>query len=258
MLDHDGPLPIAHRGGAAEAPENSAAAFAHAVSLGYDYLETDVHLSADGVVVAIHDPVLDRVADRPGSVHDLPWAEIRRARLAGTEEVPRLDEVLAAWPGVRWNIDAKHDAVVAPLVEVLRRAGATGRALVTAFSDRRVAAVRRLAGPQLCTSTAPAATVALRLASLAPAPLPLRGGPPGAAWGPAGAVQVPTRWKSVTVVDRRLVGAAHRAGLAVHVWTIDDAGEMQRLLDLGVDGIMTDRPTLLRQVLEHRGEWTGS
>ncbi|MHB1927890.1 MAG: glycerophosphodiester phosphodiesterase [Acidimicrobiales bacterium] len=257
VLDHPGPLPIAHRGGSGEAQENSVAAFEHARRLGYDYLETDVHLSADGVVVVIHDPVLDRVADRSGRVQELAWSQLRAARLGGTEPIPRLDELLASWPDVRWNIDAKHDAVVGPLVEVLRRAGALDRVCVTAFSDRRIANARRLAGPRLCTSTGPKATTALRVASLAPGVLALGGGPPGAAWGPAGAVQVPLRWGAVPVVDRRLVTTAHRADLAVHVWTIDDEAEMGRLLDLGVDGIMTDRPTLLRQVLEGRNLWRG-
>lgn len=255
MLDHPGPLPIAHRGGSTEAPENTVAAFEHARRLGYDYVETDVHLSADGVVVVIHDPVLDRVADRPGSVHDLPWPELRQARLGGTEGIPRLDELLAAWPGMRWNIDAKHDAVVAPLVEVVRRAGALDRVCITAFSDRRIALARRLGGPALCTSTGPAATTALRVASLVPGSPPLGGGPRRVAWGPAGAAQVPLRWGAVPVVDRRLVTVAHRSGLAVHVWTVDDEAEMDRLLDLGVDGIMTDRPTLLRDVLRRRGQW---
>lgn len=255
MLDHPGPLPIAHRGGSTEAPENTVAAFEHARRLGYDYVETDVHLSSDGVVVVIHDPVLDRVADRPGSVHGLPWPELRQARLGGSEGIPRLDELLAAWPGMRWNIDAKHDAVVTPLVEVVRRAGALDRVCITAFSDRRIALARRLAGPALCTSTGPAATTALRMASLVPGSPSLGGGPRRVAWGPAGAAQVPLRWGAVPVVDHRLVTVAHRSGLAVHVWTIDDEAEMDRLLDLGVDGIMTDRPTLLRDVLRRRGQW---
>jgi glycerophosphoryl diester phosphodiesterase len=257
VLDHPGPLPIAHRGGAKEAPENTVAAFEHARRLGYGYLETDVHLSADGVVVVIHDPVLDRVADRPGRVQELQWSQLRGARVGGSEPIPRLDEVLASWPELRWNIDAKHDSVVGPLVDLLRRAAALDRVCVTAFSDRRIAIARRLAGPRLCTSTGPTATTALRLASLAPGVLPLGGGPPGAAWAPAGAVQVPLRWGTVPVADRRFITAAHRAGLAVHVWTIDDGAVMDRLLDLGVDGIMTDRPTMLRDVLRRRREWDG-
>jgi len=250
-------VPIAHRGGAAEAPENSVTAFEHARSLGYDYMETDVHLTADSVVVVIHDPVLDRVADRPGVLRELTWAEVRCARLADGGPIPRLDELLAAWPELRWNLDAKHDAVVGPLVETVRAAGALQRVCVTAFSDARIADARRLAGPLLCTSTGPAATAALRAASLAPRSLRRWGGSRGASPGPAGALQVPPRWHGLPVVDNRLVTAAGQRGLALHVWTVDDEAEMDRLLDLGVDGIMTDRPSLLRRVLTRRAQWPG-
>jgi glycerophosphoryl diester phosphodiesterase len=254
FLDQPGPLAIAHRGGAKEQPENTWASFAHARALGYHYLETDVHVSRDGVVVVMHDPALDRVADRPGVVSELSWAEIEPARIDGRESIPRLDQLLEEWPEMRWNIDAKHDAVVEPLVALLERMGATERVCVTAFSDRRIDRIRRLAGPSLCTSTGPRAIAALRLASVLPAGVP-GGGALAAAWGTAGATQVPTRWGAVAVVDPRFVAAAHRRGLAVHVWTIDDEAEMIRLLDLGVDGIMTDRPTLLRAVLRRRGVW---
>lgn len=252
FLDDPRPAAFAHRGGAEEAPENSVAAFERAVStLGYRYVETDVHATADGVVAVIHDPRLDRVTDRCGAVGDLPWREVGAARLPDGSTVPRLDEVLAAWPDVRWNIDAKHDAVVEPLARVVEEAGAVERVCITAFSDRRLARVRRRLGPRLCTSMGPVAVTGLRLASWAPAI------PPDALWRPAGAAQVPVFQGRVRVVDRRMVAAAHRYGLAVHVWTIDDAAAMEELLDLGVDGIMTDRPSVLRQLLIDRGAWGG-
>lgn len=257
FLDHPGPAAIAHRGGAAECPENTRTSFSHAVSLGYRYLETDVHATSDGVVAVIHDPDLDRTADRPGRVGDMPWSAVAAARLAGDQPILRLDEALEEWPDTRWNIDAKHDAVVTPLTEVVRRAGAVGRVCVTSFSDRRLVRARRLLGPRLCTATGPVAITALRLGSAAPIPgLARRSG--AAVWGAAGATQVPTRQGRIPVVDGRFVSFAHRCGLAVHVWTIDDKDEMDRLLDLGVDGIMTDRPTLLRQVLLRRGQWHGA
>ena len=174
FLDHPGPIAFAHRGGAAERPENTWASFSHARSLGYRYMETDVHATADGVVAVIHDPSLDRVTDRPGTVADLPWAEVAKARIDGREPIPRLDELLATWPELRWNIDAKHEAVVAPLVETLRRAGALERVCVTSFSDPRLTRVRAAGGATLCTSTGPRAIAALRLASVAPLVGPLR------------------------------------------------------------------------------------
>jgi glycerophosphoryl diester phosphodiesterase len=253
FLDDAHPAAFAHRGGAAEAPENSVTAFERAVeSLGYHYLETDVHATADGEVVVIHDPVLDRVTDRAGEVTSLPWSEVGAARLSDGSQVPRLAEVLAAWPGVRWNIDAKHDRVVEPLARVVAAAGAVERVCITAFSDRRVHRVRRLLGPRLCTAMGPIAVAGLRAASFAPSLAP------DALWRPAGAAQVPVSQGPVPVVDRRFLSAAHRYGLAVHVWTIDDESAMRNLLDLGVDGIMTDRPSLLREVLVERGDWGGS
>ena len=244
FLDHPGPLAFAHRGGAGEHPENTMAAFAHAVSLGFRYLETDVHVTADGVVVAFHDDVLDRVTDRQGRIGDLPWREVQQARIAN-EPVPLLEEVLGTWPHVRVNIDPKHDASVAPLVDVLRRTRAYDRVCVGGFSNRRLARFRRLTGNQVCTGMGPADIARLRAAAL------------GGFTGPfaAACAQVPIRYGRWQVVDPRFVAAAHRRGLPVHVWTIDDPAEMHRLLDMGVDGIMTDRPAVLRDVLEGRGQW---
>jgi glycerophosphoryl diester phosphodiesterase len=249
FLDHDGPIPFAHRGGASEYPENTMAAFEHAVRLGYRYLETDVHRTSDGVLVAFHDEVLDRVTDRSGRIAELPWDEVRRARVGarGDERVPLLADLLGAWPDVRVNIDPKHDASVEPLVEVLRHTESFARVCVSAFSDRRLARFRRLTGHQVCTGMSPAEIARLRIASWCGV----------AAAGPvaAGCVQVPVRYGRWTVVDAGFVATAHRVGVPVHVWTIDDPDEMERLLDLGVDGLMSDRPAVLREVLERRGQW---
>jgi glycerophosphoryl diester phosphodiesterase len=257
FLDHPGPIPFAHRGGAKESPENTWAAFSHARTLGYRYIETDVHVTTDGVVAIIHDPVLDRVADRPGSVAALPWAEVAAARIGGKERVPRLDEVIAAWPDARWNIDAKHDAVVEPLIDVLRRGGALERVCVTSFSDERIGRLRALGGPGLCTSTGRRATTALRLASYIPGPTALVARRREVRWAGAGCTQVPGRWGRVPVADRRYVAFAHRQQIDVHVWTVDDEAAMDHFIELGVDGIMTDRPSVLKTVLERRGLWSG-
>ena len=250
FLDHPGPIAFAHQGGNRERPENTYASFAHAVSLGYRYLETDVHATADGVVVVCHDPSLERTAARPGLIRQLPWREVSAARGAGDQPVPRLDEVLASWPDARWNIDAKHPSVVDPLADLLERAGALDRVCVTSFSDLRLARLRHRLGPGLCTALGPRAVTALRVASFLPDPRPLARG-----WAGAGAAQVPIRSRGIPVVDRRFVAAAHKATLAVHVWTVDDEATMDALIDLGVDGIMTDRPTVLKAVLSRRDLW---
>ena len=216
-------------------------AFERAVRLGYTYLETDVHVTTDGVVVAFHDDDLARTCGRPGRISDLPWAEVATARVDGREAIPRLDELLAAWPRARFNIDCKTDRAALPLAGVLQRASVLQRVCVGSFSDRRTAGLRRRLGPDLCTSAGPAELAALRLRVLRRRITP--------------AAQAPVRRWRMTIVDRAFVARAHRLGVAVHVWTIDDPGEMRRLLDLGVDGIMTDRPALLRDVLTERGEW---
>lgn len=247
FLDHPGPLAFAHRGGSAEAPENSWAAFEHAVSLGYRYLETDVRTTADGVVVALHDPTLDRVADRPGALAKMTWAEVREAKLRDGREVPLLEELLTAWPEARWNIDVKTPEAVAPVVDALRRTGSVDRVLVAAFGGRRSAEVRSALGPNLATGAGRGTVAALLAAKFG-----LRAPPRS----PAVAAQVPLQRRGVRIVDAAFLRVCHQAGIAVHVWTIDDPAVMERLLDLGVDGIMTDRPTSLKEVLERRGQWT--
>lgn len=247
FLDHPGPLPIAHRGGAGDWPENTLPAFQGAVDLGFPYVETDVHLTADGVLVAFHDDHLDRVTDGHGRIADLPWSTVRRARVDGREPIVLLDDLLGTFPDLRVNIDPKHDAAVPALVDVLRRTGAVERVCVGAFSDRRLARLRGLLGPALCTSLGPAGVARLRSASL--------GLPAGRLH--ARCAQVPERAGRARLVDERFVTAAHRRGLQVHVWTVDDPADMERLLDLGVDGLMTDRPAVLAEVLRRRGQWVG-
>lgn len=246
-LGGSGPLAFAHRGGAADGDENTVAAFERAVTLGFRYVETDVHATADGVPVVFHDPTLTRVAGRPDRIDALSWADLATVRVGGAAAVPRLDEVLAAWPTIHFNIDVKSDAGAAPAVTAVQKAGATDRVLLASFSDARLARIRALAGPALATALGRRAVIRLRLASLAGVPVRF----------PASAVaaQVPVRHGRLRVVDRRFLVTAHRAGLRVHVWTIDDPTEMNHLLDLGVDGIMTDRTDVLRDVYTARGLW---
>ena len=246
FLDWPGPLPFAHRGGASEAPENTLPAFEHAVRLGYRYLETDVHTTADGVLVAFHDDRLDRVTDRTGVVADLPWSAVREARVDGREPIPLLEDLLGAFPEARVNIDPKHDSAVEPLAEVLRRTGAVERVCIGAFSDRRLTRIRELTGPGLCVSMGPKQIGRLLAASH---------GLPGGGGVTAPCAQVPPSQRRIPLVTARFVAEAHRRGVQVHVWTIDDRAEMERLLDLGVDGLMTDRPQVLKDVLVARGQW---
>ena len=246
-LRHDGPLAFAHRGGGHEAPENTMAAFDRAVNMGFRYLETDARLTADGVVVAFHDASLDRLTDRSGRLADLPWTEVSAARVHGIQPVPQLADVLAAWESVRFNIDPKCDEVVEPLAELVRDLGMEQRVCFGSFKARRSARLARIAGPEACRSLGPLAVARLRLRSRG-FPVPLLGG--GAA-----CVQVPAHIEGRALVDVPFVESAHRRGLQVHVWTVDEPGHMHRLLDMGVDGLMSDRPSVLRGVLQARGVW---
>jgi glycerophosphoryl diester phosphodiesterase len=227
--------------------ENTMTAFAQAVAAGYRYVETDVHATADGGLVAFHDSTLDRVTDRTGRIEALPLKAVRAARIGKDERVPLLDELFDAWPELRINIDVKTEAGIGLLAEAIRRHNALRRVCIGSFSDSRLAKMRAATGPGLATSLGPRGVARLRVASLTGARLRF---PDGVC-----AAQVPIRHKGLPIVDARLVAAAHRTGLQVHVWTIDAPASMRKLLDLGVDGIMTDRIDVLRDVLTARGSW---
>jgi glycerophosphoryl diester phosphodiesterase len=258
FLDQPGPLAIAHRGGAEEAPENTLEAFGAAVALGYRYLETDAHVTRDGVVVAFHDSRLDDSTDGTGAIAALSIAEIAEAdagyafspdggrshpfRARGIR-IPRLEELLLRWPEARVNIDPKADACVEPLVAMIDRLGAWDRVGIGSFSDRRLRRIRALSRGRACTSMGPRAVAVARAAALCGS-VPRQG---------ADCIQVPLRRGPIPIVTDGFVQAAHRAGLPVHVWTVNAERSMHELLDLGVDGIMTDRPRLLRDVFAARG-----
>lgn len=248
FLEHDGPLAFAHRGGAAGGLENSMAAFHHAVELGYRYLETDVHATADGVLLAFHDSTLDRVTDRRGQVAQMSWSEVSRARIGGVEPIPLLEDLLGAWPDIRLNVDVKEAGAVQPLVRALQRTGAIDRVCAASFSHHRLQAVRAALGPRLCTSLSSREVLRLRLAAVHPAAhrLALPGAP---------CAQLPDRVGPLRVVTSGLVRLAHARGQQVHVWTVDRAAEMHRLLDLGVDGLMTNEIVTLRDVMRARDQW---
>ncbi|EFC86060.1 glycerophosphodiester phosphodiesterase [Parafrankia sp. EUN1f] len=261
FLDHPGPIPFAHRGGRGNWPENSWPAFENAVGLGYRYLETDVRATSDGVVLLLHDETLERVTDSTGSISSLTYREAAGIRLRSPEtvheqgaEIPRLDQLLDRWPDIRLNIDIKEPGAVAPTVDVIRRANAVGRVCVTSFRDATIRQARSLLGENLCVGGGTGAVGSLRLQSLLPTAAQ-RGGRLRAR---VDVVQVPTMFRGVPVCDARFVRCAARLGLPVHAWTINDADEMERLLALGVEGLITDYPETLKSHLISRGQWWGS
>lgn len=159
-LDHPVTIPFAHRGGAADGIENTTAAFRRAAEAGYRYFETDVHTTSDGRLVAFHDTTLDRVTDARGRIADLPWSEVRQARVAGREPLPLFEELLEEFPDARWNVDIKAEPALVPLIDLIRRTDAWDRVCVGSFSETRVARAHRLAGPGSPPRTVSAASSA--------------------------------------------------------------------------------------------------
>jgi glycerophosphoryl diester phosphodiesterase len=256
-LDHPRPVAFAHRGGAAHQPENSWAAFEHAVSLGYAYLETDARATADGTLLAFHDATLDRVTTIRGEVAKLPYETVARARLkgaggagGGVEPIPLIEDLLGAWPDLRFNIDVKHSGSVAPLAAALQRTRAYDRVCVTSFSGRRLRTALALIGRPVCVAVTPAAAVLIRAGAAR------YSGRPGAALAArlarsgAHCAQVPQR-----IATPRFIRTAQELGMHVHVWTLNTREAMQHALDSGADGVMTDEVVLLRDVLTQRNQW---
>lgn len=248
FLDWPAPIPFAHRGGASEAPENTLAAFEHAVALGYRYLETDVHLSADGVLMAFHDADLARTCGVARSIADMTADELSEVRVDGRASIPQMGQLFERFPEARFNIDCKSDAAVEPLAQMIEQHEALDRVCLGAFSHARLVRLRSILGPGLLSCLSPQEVALLRLTGR------LRGSAQRVAQVPTGQA-VPRTTRTFTVVTPGFIANARRRGVAVHVWTIDDPAEMHRLLDMGVGGIMTDRPEILRDVLVERGAW---
>jgi len=247
-LSHEHPIRFAHRGSRVLWPENTMVAFQGAVDLGYRYIETDVHVTRDGKVVIFHDNDLDRLSDGVGTFVDHDWADVRHLDAAfgfkpeeglplrGTGvTMPLFEEAVTAFPEQMWNVDLKQPGIAERFAAEVHRLGIEDRVLIGSFHDRRIRAFRHEA-PGVATSAGPVEVAR----SLARRPRRQVG---------ADAYQVPERATGVRLVTSRFVGRAHHAAKHVHVWTVNDPIDMRRLLDLGVDGIITDRPDLLNEVL---------
>ena len=242
------PLAIAHRGGAALAPENSLAAFALASALGFRYLETDVRVTADGQLVCFHDGTLDRVTSAAGPVRSKALRDLRSLRINGIEPIPTFDEALDAFPEQCFTVDLKDQAAIDPLVKALQRKGVAERVCIAGAWDGWLGQVR---------SEVPEVTSALGWRSLTAlltcAKTGLR---PPKALATAPFAHVPVRLSRVPVFVERLVTMSHEIGVRVVTWTVDDPVVIRRLLDAGVDAIITNRPDVLREVLISRDQWT--
>ncbi|WP_022729710.1 glycerophosphodiester phosphodiesterase [Fodinicurvata sediminis] len=245
-LDAPRPLAFAHRGGSLEGEENTLAAFGHAVALGYRYIETDVQVSSDGVAVVFHDDTLERTTNGRGAVSSHSWRALQKLQTRQGEPLCRVEEALEAFPDCRFNIDPKCDAVVAPLAKAIVDSGAEQRVCIASFEERRVHDLRKHIGSGVCWAPGKKGVARLWLAAHGigvPTAFPT--------------VQVPPRYKGIPLITHRFVRTARKRGVQIHVWTVNERDEMEALLDLGVDGIMTDRPSLLKQLLISRNQWNG-
>lgn len=251
-LDSDVPLAFAHRGFSPQgtAVENSLRSFKAAIDQGFDYLETDLRTSADGVLLVFHDESLDRATDGSGKISAHSAAQLSHLKIGGSEPIPRFEDMVLAFPEARINFDVKDGASVEPLIEVIERHGLHDRICVASFADRRRRAVLRRLSRRTTSSGGMASIAAFVLL---------------AAWLPrklldrllhdVDCLQLPVSFGPFRLVTTKSVQRAHRLGLKMHVWTINDKAQMHALFDLGVDGVMTDRADLLAEVMRERGYW---
>jgi glycerophosphoryl diester phosphodiesterase len=236
---------FAHRGGGAEQPENSNRAFAAAVAMGYRYIETDVQATADNVVMVFHDDELAPLTNGEGVIAKLPYSEVRQAKIHGSDLLMTLEEALVTFPETYFNIDIKNEHALEPTLELVVRMDVLNRVCLASFSDDRLTRIRQRLGRAICTSAGPRAVTALKFAS----------------WGlpfmrtHCHCAQVPVVEYGITIPTRRFIALCNGRGVAVHVWTIDEAEEMRRLIRLGVNGIMSARPSLLKQIAQEEGVW---
>lgn len=236
---------MAHRGDHRRFTENSQAAMQAAVDLGYAYVESDVHLSSDGVAVLSHDPDLKRVADLNVTIAEKTWSQLSTIQLPCGSQLARLDETLASFPDVRFNLDAKVPMVVEPLAAVILDLEAQERTCVGSFDHESVARLRALL-PDAGHSASPREVAALRfLPTPELAQHRFR----------ADAAMIPTHAGRIPLASRRVIQKAHALKRSIHIWTVDSRDQMAMLLDRGVDGLMTDQPEILRDLLIDRGQW---
>jgi glycerophosphoryl diester phosphodiesterase len=238
-------MPFAHRGAGLLAPENTMAAFRAAVDLGFRAIETDVQLSKDGVLFLHHDTSLKRLTGEDRLLEDLTAADLDALTIEGAHAIPRLADAVEAFPEAVFNLDAKTWRSVAPMAEFIRTNALVDRVCIGSFSDARIDGVLSGIGARTCHSIGTRNSVRFFFGYLSGLPLSFT----------ADCVQLPVAYGGAPLVTARSVAYAHRRGLKLHVWTVNDRAEMHRLIDFGVDGLMSDDCALLKEVLIERGHW---
>jgi len=238
-------LAFAHRGGNELAPENSFRAFKSAVDIGYKYLETDVHLTKDGFLIAFHDDTLDRVTDKSGLIRDLTLSEIKKAKIAGTDEIPLLSELLNSFTDCFFNIDCKVDETVQPLINLINNKDFINRVCIGSFSQKRINFIRKSLGKEVKTSMGPAEVILSKFLSYTSLGYNFK----------SSYTSIPIRRYGINLLDERNINYLKSNNQKVIAWTINDEDQMKMLINIGIDGIMTDNLTLLKKVLIEESLW---
>lgn len=238
-------LAFAHRGGNEFAPENSFRAFKSAVDIGYKYLETDVHLTKDGFLIAFHDDTLDRVTDKSGLIRDLTLSEIKKAKIAGTDEIPLLSELLNSFTDCFFNIDCKVDETVQPLINLINNKDFINRVCIGSFSQKRINFIRKSLGKEVKTSMGPAEVILSKFLSYTSLGYNFK----------SSYTSIPIRRYGINLLDERNIKYLKSNNQKVIAWTINDEDQMKMLINIGIDGIMTDNLTLLKKVLIEESLW---
>ena len=238
-------LAFAHRGGNEFAPENSFRAFKSAVDIGYKYLETDVHLTKDGFLIAFHDDTLDRVTDKSGLIRDLTLSEIKKAKIAGTDEIPLLSELLNSFTDCFFNIDCKVDETVQPLINLINNKDFINRVCIGSFSQKRINFIRKSLGKEVKTSMGPAEVILSKFLSYTSLGYNFK----------SSYTSIPIRRYGINLLDERNINYLKSNNQKVIACTINDEDQMKMLINIGIDGIMTDNLTLLKKVLIEESLW---
>ena len=238
-------LAFAHRGGNESAPENSFLAFKNAVDIGYKYLETDVHLTKDGHLIAFHDNTLDRVTDKNGLIKDLTLNEIKKAKINGKEEIPLLSDLLDSFPQCFFNIDCKVNETVQPLINLIRTKSLIDRVCIGSFSQKRINYIRKSLGSSVITSMGPAEVILSKFLSFSSLSYNFS----------SSYTSIPIERYGVKLLDKRNIDYLKSNNQKVIAWTINNEDEMKMLIKMGVDGIMTDNLSLLKSVLIEENLW---
>jgi glycerophosphoryl diester phosphodiesterase len=245
VLARDTILPFAHRGAGEIAPENTMAAFQGAVDQGFEVIETDIQTSRDGTLYAFHDDDLLRLTGDNRSIGALTDPEISALRINETHPIPRLKDVLNAFPDTLFNLDAKTETTPKPLARLIKHMGRQDQVCIGSFRDRRIDRVLQGLGPDTCHGLGLRKGAAFYLSARLHLGLRFR----------ANCVQLPMQYYGIDLVNPRTIAHANRIGLKLHVWTVNDAKTMRHLIALGVDGIMTDNCALLKRELQLAGLW---